>query len=143
MHLIPLGLFLCIFRPVVGLIHAKVVCVATTFAYSDPGPANFCFSTIALAFSVKDLATSSKHSLDVVEVEDVEMVEVVVEIFIMINSLKICHSIISGRPCNKSKTALNKLRRIVYIKKEGHCVNIVGQEFPIVLVPSGFHRVDL
>lgn len=89
----------------VGLICAELVCMATMFAYSDPGPANFHFPTIALAFSVKDLATSSKHSLDVVEVEDVEMVEVVVEIFVMINSLKICRSIISSRPCNKSKTA--------------------------------------
>lgn len=81
--------------------------VMAAFANSEPGPDNFHFPTIALAFSVKSFATSSKVSgMEVLVVTLVPglMVSNMVEVIqFMVNSLKICCSIISGKPYKRSK----------------------------------------
>ena len=78
-----------------------VVEVMKTLTYSEPGPASFLFPTMVLAFSEFFFATSLKESLDGVKVK------VVAEVLslIIVNSLKIYHSIMSGRPWSRSKMA--------------------------------------
>lgn len=75
-------------------------------AYSDPGPASFHLPTMAFAFSVNSLVTSSKvRGAEGVVVELVVVEEEDVDIQFIMNSLKICHSTPSSRPCSRSKIA--------------------------------------
>ena len=96
-------------NPVVGLILGVDSGVMTALAYSEPGPASFLLPTMALAFSVKSLAMSSKvRDVDVVALVltvGVVVLDETMDMRFMVNSLNICHSIMSGRPCKRSKTA--------------------------------------
>ena len=81
-------------------------CTTTILANSDPGPANFHLPMMAFAFSVNSLAMSSKvRGVEGVVVLVAVVDEEEMDILFIMNSLKICHSTPSGRPCNRLKMA--------------------------------------
>jgi hypothetical protein len=68
------------------------------FEYSELGTANFRLPIIALAFSVINLAVSSKVNVEGGEVVDVREVVTDMVNLLSVNLLKISHSTPSGRP---------------------------------------------
>ena len=96
----PIGLLWCIKSPIAGLILIldPAPCTTAMFAYSDPGPASFLLPMMVFAFSVNSLATSLKVR-GAGEVVEAGVVAREVDMRFSMNSLKICHSTLSGRPC--------------------------------------------
>ena len=107
-HFNPLGLLWCMQSPVTGLIlmFDPVSCTTTILVNSDPGLANFHLPMMVFTFFMNNLVTSLK----VRGVEGVVVLVAVVDedetdILFIMNSLKICHLMPSGRSCNRSKMA--------------------------------------